>query len=226
MIKFSIKKLFKSNKNESKQLYNEIKNQNQKLKELRKEYNESKHWNTEYSFLLKQTTESMKTLIWHKDKDHKYLLANPLHCESFFGLSPSIDCLEYIKGKTDKELIKECFINQNISNTLGDMCLLSDKYTASQQITSHFLEAGIIDDEEILLYLIKMPQFDKNKNFTGTIGIGWDLTDQSGNILNLLNRWKFDKSVIELYKQDCVFCYVINPKIHKCVIFNHLCGKS
>ena len=220
----NIKKLFLPN-HQAKELYQEIKDQKEKFHKLRKEYEESKHWNLEYSFLVKEATQSMNTLIWHKDKNHRYLLANPLHCQSFFQLDSTIDCLTYVKGKTDLELVKKCFHDQDIKNTFGDICLLSDEHTKQQKRKCHFIEAGIVDDEELLLYLIKIPQFDKDNHFVGSIGMGWNITEQSKRVLKSVNRWKFDGLVDILYNNDCSFCYSIVPDIHKCEIFNHLCCK-
>jgi len=220
----NIKKLFIPN-HQAKNIYQEIKDQKERFRELKKEYEKSKHWNLEYSFLVKEATQSMNTLIWHKDENHRYLLANPLHCQSFFQLDATIDCLNYIKSKTDLELIKECFHDQDIKNTFGEICSLSDDYTKQEKRKCHFIEAGIIDDEEVLLYLIKIPQFDENKQFIGTLGLGWDITTRSKGVLNSIERWKFDGLIDILYDDNCSFCYSITPKIHKCEIFNHLCCK-
>jgi len=220
-----IKNIFKSPTIQSSKLYgtlyNDIEVERQKFKELYDDYKKSEKWNIEYSFLLNKVTDHMNTLVWHKDKNHKYLLANPLHCELFFGLDST--CLENIEGRTDQDLIKKYYIDQNIQNTFGDICLLSDQYVVTQNTNCYFLEAGVIDGQEVLFYIIKAPQFDKDGQFIGTLGLGWDLTFKSGNIIQMVNRLKYDNSITILFEKDCVWCYALGANVLKCQIFNHPC---
>ena len=149
---------------------------------------------------LSLLTEAMDAMIWKKDKEHRYVLANPIHCESFFGFNTSYDCLQYIVGKTDAEMIDLNFYKIGVKNTFGSICFLSDKYVENTKKVTHFFEAGKVDKKEILLYVIKTPQFTNNGEFVGSIGMAWNMTDQSDFLLNQLNRWIYAKKAISLFK--------------------------
>ena len=206
---------------EIEELYQSINKQKQELKQLREEYQISKDWNFEYSYLLREVTNSINALIWHKDENFRYLLANPLHCHFFFKLDETMNCLNYVKGMTEADLINECSDGDN--QTFINNCETSDKYVYETGKIGHFIEASVLNGKDVLLYLIKMPKFDKNNRFIGLIGIGWNLIPRSKDILTAIKRWKYDNLLTTLCKSDCGFCYVVDPKIRKCEIFNHIC---
>lgn len=68
-------------------------------------------------------------------------------------------------------MIDEIYRDNGFYNTYGEICMLSDEYTVKENKRVHLLEAGIVDDSQVLLYLIKMPQHDKHGNIIGTNGI-------------------------------------------------------
>jgi hypothetical protein len=61
-------------------------------------------------------------LYWEKDKDHRYINANPAHCTIFFNLP-----IPYILGKTDPEIIKK-IREKGEQHTFGELCFSSDEY--------------------------------------------------------------------------------------------------
>lgn len=209
---------------ESKKLLEEIEGQKVRMEQLKKEFIDTQYWKLQYTSLLNTITESMEALVWCKDEFNQYTLANPNHCSEFFNLSYDQECLDYIKGKTDIELITDIYRNNNINNTFGEICGLTDDYTIQEGKMCHFFEAGVVDQEAILLYIIKIPQYENGK-IKGTVGIGWNFSDQSEFIMRHLQRWDYENKVNELHKSDCVFAYKVRIETKRCDIFNHFCPK-
>jgi len=207
---------------EAKILYEEIGEQRINIKSLLSELQIQELWRKEYTGALGNLTEAMDSCVWKKNQNHKYILANSIHCKYFFGFDASPECLEVILGKSDSELIQEYYHKKNIQNTFGDLCGASDMHIATKKAPTHYLEAGLIDGQEILLYCVKIPWFKKGE-FRGTMGIGWDFSDQSKFVITLLNRWIYDGKVTELYRSDESFCYHVHPEDHQCQVFQHIC---
>jgi hypothetical protein len=211
---------------EAKKLYEEIGRQKLQIQQLYDEYKKLSDWNDQYSDILKSVTNSINALVWRKDKDNKYILANHNHCKFFFGLTITEECLDYIKGKTDYELIKMSYFDHNLKNTFATICETSDNFVKENKRICHFLEAGVIEDEEILLYIMKNPIFNKDEEYLGSIGMGWNCTEQSEFFLNLLKKWIDENKAFKIYKEKDVFCYEISPEANTCRIFKHICPRS
>lgn len=210
----------------SKKLYEEIKNHRTIIKNLMVEYKEEAKWRREYTGALSLLTESMDSFLWQKDKDNRYILANPLHCRSFFGFEGTKDCLIGILEKTDKELIKKYFLDYDIQNTFGETCLLSDEYVKDKKEIVHFMESGFVDGVKVLLYIIKIPKFQKGK-LIGTMGIGWDFSERADFVEELLNKWINADETHQLYHNRVdSYCYAVKPDLHRCQMFNHICPIS
>lgn len=212
-----------TSKKEAEQLVSQIKSQNVRIQGLVKEFNNISTWNTQYVATLSMLTDAIQAMIWKKDRHNKYLLANPHHCRSFFGFDGTSDCLEYVVGKTDNELIHTMFTEKGVENTFAKVCCLSDEYVSEQTVPVHFLEAGKVDKDEILLYTVKTPQFTVDGEYIGTIGMAWDMTSRSQFLTNHLNRWIYSDMATKIYHEKDVFCYVIVPEANQCGIFNHVC---
>jgi len=217
-------RLFFTQSKEAKELYLEIGKQRAAYAVLREEYKLIQGWKDQYTHTLNTLTESMKAMIWSKDENNKYTLANPLHCSCFFGIDNTPECLEFIKGKTDLELINYSFHSKNIQNTFGQICVESDNYTRDKKIPCHFIEAGKVDDECVLLYIVKIPRYINNE-YVGTLGMGWDFTEMSAFWIKQLNRWSYEGKTVEIYKEKDVFVYAIDPEVKKCDIFRHICPR-
>ena len=206
----------------SRQLHAELVSHKNRIKVLKAEYDSLEKWKNEYTSTLGLLTDAMQALVWKKDSKHRYLLANPLHCRKFFGFEKSRECLDYIVGKTDAFLIRSLFRDNDIQNTSGEICMMSDFHVMKNAEVTHYLEAGIVDGEEILLYVVKIPRFTDGV-FTGTMGIAWDMTSQADFLMTQLQRWIYDDKVSRLYHEKNVFCYAIKPSLKKCMIFQHIC---
>ena len=202
-----------------KPLLNEIKEDRIKIQELLDELTEAQETHIQFSSILEGLSTSMEALIWSKDKNHKYIVANARLCNYLFDEEVSTDdCLVMVKGKTYTELLENCY-NDHILYRLG---LLSDEYTREEKKACHFIEAVCIDEKEILFYIIKIPQYLDGR-FNGTYAIAWDITSKSEFVTELLNRWIYDEKITEVYLCKNQFSYAINPKIKQCPIFHHIC---
>ncbi|MCP4366795.1 MAG: hypothetical protein GY797_01585 [Deltaproteobacteria bacterium] len=207
----------------SSQLHKELKEQRTRIQELKSGYQALSKWNHQYVSTLSLLTDAMEALIWKKDKHHRYILANPLHCKVFFGYDANYECLDTIVGRSDGELIAMNFTDLGIQNTFVDVCFGSDKYASENKEITHFLEAGLVDGKEMLLYAVKTPQFTSEGEFVGTIGLAWDMTSQSKFLIKQLNRWIYSGKAKKLYHKKDVFCYAITPELRRCQIFHHIC---
>lgn len=208
---------------DTKQLLAEVGQSKARLEALKQELIESEMWRAELTFTMDSLTNAMGALTWRKDADNRYILASPLHCENFFGISGTAECLEFIKGKNDDELIDVIYRQRNIVNTFGKMCMTSDNYTAEKGMICHFLEAGVVAGDQVLLYVVKIPQFNSEGVYVGTVGIAWDFTKYSEDMIQLLNRWIYSKKAEKLFKENDVYAYALKPGVQKCDIFAHVC---
>ena len=110
-----------------------------------------------YSDLLKAVTDIAGQLAWEKDLENRYVLANHLHCERFFGLDTEEVCFDYLQGRTDAELIEELFLPKDVPNTFYEISGLSDNYTKEEGRQCYFLESIKLKNEELLFFVIKVP---------------------------------------------------------------------
>jgi len=204
-------------------LHEKLEQQDLRIKKLRYDYKKEADWRIKYAAALGALTDSMQAMVWQKDKDHRYILANKIHCVNFLGFSSDQICMESILGKTDLELINQLYISRGEENTFGKLCTFTDNYAEKNGSVSHFIEAGSINGESILLYVVKSPEFDRRKNYIGSLGMGWDFTSQSEFMVEQLNRWIYSNKVEKVYKDKDVFAYALEPSIRRCDIFNHVC---
>lgn len=200
----------------------EIKNQNIKIRSLLVEFREEAKWRNQYTSALSLLTESMQSMVWQKDLEHKYILANPTHCERFFGFEGTPECLQTIIGKTDEYLIQNMFLKKGVENTFGSICAITDKFVIENKKASHFFEKGIVEGIEVLLYIVKIPQFEDGE-IIGTMGIGWDFSEKREQMLQILERWKEKDEITIIHENNKSFCYLIEPEYKRCELFHHIC---
>lgn len=204
-------------------LSEQINAQQSSLRQLKDEYDAINSWYIEYYNMLNELTVDMDAAVWSKNANHEYIIANPIHCREFFGIDNTPDCLEYVRGKTDSRLIELIYKENGFKNTYEDICTLSDEYAKARKEPTHFLEAGYINEEQVLFYAIKYPKF-KDDVFIGSNGIAWNFTDRASTVINMLNRWIYDNKVSTVFCKDDVFCHAINPTTEEqCDIFKHIC---
>lgn len=208
--------------NQTGQLIEDILQQKERLIELQADFEEEAKWRAEFNDSLAMLTSYLGAMFWKKDKDLRYILASPIHCRDFFGISFELECLNYITGKTAGELIKTIYLDRGLNNTFEKVCDGSDFYTKDTMKICHFFEAGVIDDEQMLLYVIKKPII-KDGKFAGLYGLAWDLSEYSGTMTKLLNRWIYADRAKAVYLDKDVFIYELTPEVQRCDIFTHIC---
>ena len=204
------------------QLYEEIGEQRIKIKSLLKEYRNLHKEHQEYTDTLEALTRSMSAMIWKKDENHRYKFCNSIHCSNFFMYADMAPCLEFVTGKTDEELVKLIYRDAGIGNTFGEICTLSDDYTKKELRQCHFMEAGVVSGQEVLLYVVKTPLV-ADGTFKGTMGIGWDMSRLAGFLIGQIQTWLCRGQANILYSGDQVFAYEVKPNANKCHIFQHIC---
>jgi hypothetical protein len=175
-----------------------------------------------YSDLLKAVTDIAGQMAWEKDLENRYVLANHLHCERFFGLDTEEVCYDYLQGRTDAELIEELFLPLDVTNTFYEISGLSDNFTMERACQCYFLESIKLKDEELLFFVIKVPAY-KDGKLQGTIGTAHDCTPVRSLVMSMLDARLSDDTAQVLYKGPDVFCYYLEPAEHACRVFTHMC---
>lgn len=206
-------------KAETRRFLYETKEQKEKLQNLLMEYQETEVWKKYFNETISIMTSKMGIMFWRKDKDLRYTLSSPLYCRDFYNLAMEGACLKYLEGRNDKELIKAIYKDNGITNTFEDICYVSDNHTKETRNKCHFFEAGVLNNTQVLLYVIKVPLFVDDQ-FEGIIGAAWDFSNYSTIMINQLNRWIYDKLAVGISVLESSFVYELKPEIHQCDIFS------
>lgn len=124
--------------------------------------------------LFLSVIDHLDDMLWAKDIDGKYIMANKAFREKFFyGLSWDV-----IKGKNDIEMAKICkdFVG-NDNHTFGEVCGNSDVVIHETEEARQFLEHGKVDGKLMKLVVNKSPVFNHTGTMFATCGTGRDITD-------------------------------------------------
>lgn len=144
--------------------------------------------------LIQSTMSMVEGFMWNKDIDGKYRFCSPSFKVAFFGLSKDDD----ITGKTDIELLSEFRNNTCKVHTFGDICFGTDGHCKEQGTTCYYVEFGYIGDRLFALDVVKTPQYDKQGNYTGIVGIARDRSKDADTLDLMLENYKKDGRVISL----------------------------
>jgi len=207
---------------QTKKLLHETEKQKNRLHSLLKQYQETEGWKRYFNETIFTMTSKMGIMFWRKDKDFRYVLSSPLYCRDFFNLGMELECMKYLEGKTDEELIKDIYTDSGITNTFQDICYVSDEHVKKTRNKTHFFEAGILHNSQLLLYVVKVPLFEEGK-FDGILGAAWDFSSHSLIMINQLNRWIYDGLAIDIKVKEDSFVYELKPETHQCDIFSCIC---
>jgi len=210
----------------AKDILHRVEDQRVIIRGLADKVSDLEKWVIKYNRTLNNFTDAMGAMVWQKGADHRYLIANKLHCVNFFNLGVTSDCLNSIVGKTDAELIESIYTTAGVPNTFGQVCTVTDNFAEAKGEPCHFFEAGIVGGQQVLLYVVKIPEFDQEGKFLGTTGTGWDVTHHSLWVVHQLNRWIYSNKVEKLFRKDDVFAYHIRPVVKSCDIFKSVCVSS
>ncbi len=143
--------------------------------------------------LFLSVLDHLDDMIWAKDIQGKYIVANKAFREKFcYGIS-----WEDLQGRTDMELairFKKLVGEEN--HTFGELCANSDIPIQETKIPQKFLEEGNINGKLMKLVVNKSPVFNYAGEMFATCGSGIDVTDWHDAV---------EKAIKELRKEGSCF---------------------
>ena len=158
------------------------------VKHIREKYDETIHAIEKYKEDLRKEREirekeknlflsvldHLDDLVWAKDIDGKYIVANRAFREKFcYGIS-----WEDLQGKTDQELAKKFkHLVGEENHTFGEMCANSDVIIHETKVPQQFLEEGNINGKLMKLVVNKSPVYNFEGEMFATCGSGRDVTE-------------------------------------------------
>ena len=133
-------------------------------------------------------------LVWAKDMDGKYIVANKAFREKFcYGIS-----WEDLQGKTDQELAKEFkHLVGEENHTFGEMCANSDVVIHETKVPQQFLEEGNINGKLMKLVVNKSPVYNFEGKMFGTCGSGRDVTEWHDAVEKAIKELKAECSCFQ-----------------------------
>lgn len=117
--------------------------------------------------------DHLEDMLWAKDVEGKYILANRAFREKFcYGLS-----WDELEGKTDIELSKTFKkLVGEMNHTFGEICTNSDQIVMDTEESGEFLEQGKINGKTMKLVVNKSPIYNFKGIMFGVCGTGRDVT--------------------------------------------------
>lgn len=167
-----------------KQCYNENKIA---IEEYKKELERVKQAREEEQLLFISVIDHLDDMLWAKDINGKYIVANKAFREKFcYGLT-----WEELRGKTDIELAKKFkkLVGEE-NHTFGEMCANSDVIIHESKLPQEFLESGNINGNLMKLVVNKSPVFNKDGDMYATCGTGRDVTKWHNDIEKAIQEIK------------------------------------
>ena len=138
--------------------------------------------------------DHLDDLVWAKDMDGKYIVANKAFREKFcYGIS-----WEDLQGKTDQELAKEFkHLVGEENHTFGEMCANSDVIIQETKVPKQFLEEGNINGKLMKLVVNKSPVYNFEGKMFGTCGSGRDVTEWHDAVEKAIKELKAECSCFQ-----------------------------
>lgn len=137
--------------------------------------------------LFLSVLDHLDDMIWAKDIQGKYIVANKAFREKFcYGI-----LWDDLQGKTDIELAGE-FKKQvgEENHTFGEMCANSDVLVQETKIPQKFLEEGNINGKLMKLVVNKSPVFNYRGEMFATCGSGRDVTEWHDDVEKAIQELK------------------------------------
>lgn len=124
--------------------------------------------------LFLSVLDHLDDMIWAKDIEGRYVVANKAFREKFcYGIT-----WDDLQGRTDVELavrFKKLVGEEN--HTFGEMCVNSDVLIQETKMPQKFLEEGNINGKLMKLVVNKSPVFNHKGEMFATCGSGRDVTE-------------------------------------------------
>ena len=146
--------------------------------------------------LFLSVLDHLDDMIWAKDIEGKYIVANKAFREKFcYGIT-----WNELQGKTDVELsveFKKLVGEEN--HTFGEMCANSDVPVQETKIPQKFLEEGNVNGKLMKLVVNKSPVFDHRGEMFATCGSGRDVTEWHDDVEKAIKELRCECSC---FKQE------------------------
>ena len=178
------------------------------VKHIREKYDETMHAIEKYKEDLRKERETrlkeknlfisvldhLDDLVWAKDMDGKYIVANKAYRKKFcYGMS-----WDDLQGKTDPELAKKFkHLVGEENHTFGEMCANSDVVIHESKVPRQFLEEGNINGKLMKLVVNKSPVYNFEGKMFATCGTGRDVTKWHNDMENAIEEIKSECSCFQ-----------------------------
>jgi len=124
-------------------------------------------------------------MIWYKSLDGKYLAVNDKLRKELFYDMPEVD----IVGRTDMEIVADIVEAVGKENhTFGQICSDSDGITLEANATCAFNEYGLIDGKFTRVKVVKTPFKNAAGRVIGTMGYGYNITEDYAFIESMADK--------------------------------------
>ena len=144
--------------------------------------------------LFLSVLDHLDDMVWAKDLDGKYIVANKAFREKFcYGIT-----WDELQGRTDIELavkFKKQVGEEN--HTFGELCVNSDVVVQRSRLPQKFLEDGNINGKLMKLIVNKSIVVNSNNEMFAICGSGRDVTEWYVSIENAIKNLKAECSCID-----------------------------
>ncbi|MBR9982699.1 MAG: PAS domain S-box protein [Desulfatitalea sp.] len=123
--------------------------------------------------MMRLLTDNVPDLIWAKDLEGRYLLANQALCDKLLKCRRPEEAI----GKTDADFIQK-ERESGHPYTFGQDGRDSDAITLQRKAAGRFVEEGLVRNAHLVLDVHKAPFWDEKGNLLGTVGCGRDVTHE------------------------------------------------
>ena len=144
--------------------------------------------------LFLSVLDHLDDMVWAKDLDGKYIVANKAFREKFcYGIT-----WDELQGMTDIELAKK-FKKQvgEKNHTFGELCANSDVVVQESKLPQKFLEDGNINGELMKLVVNKSIVVNSNNEMFAVCGSGRDVTEWYTSLEKAIKNLKVDCSCFD-----------------------------
>lgn len=156
-----------------------------RVESYKKELAELKAKREEEQRLFVSVLDHLDDMVWAKDIDGKYIMANKAFREKFcYGME-----WDELRGRTDVEIariFKDKVGDEN--HTFGEVCANSDEVIMKTNQAREFLEYGNIDGKLVKLIVNKSPVFNKDGVMFAICGSGRNVTWLHDKLEKALNH--------------------------------------
>ena len=164
------------------------------IEDYKKELELERDKRTKERNLFLSVLDHLDDMVWAKDLDGRYIVANKAFREKFcYGIT-----WDELQGMTDIELAKK-FKKQvgEENHTFGEMCANSDVVVQKNRLPQKFLEDGNINGKLMKLVVNKSIVVNYNNEMFAICGSGRDVTEWYTSIERTIKNLKAECSCFD-----------------------------